>query len=163
MTLCIVQDVESYFRWETSCPVVDALNQHLGRWHKLTLYLEKHDLRYFQGIFSLRSPCDLEISRWEVWGNDETTLYFSLDSSPSPARLAIQDYRLSPIDVPWGKVTCLTLKWMPPHDCLYIGHQASTSPIILHTIRAGYAQRRPFLSLPFPPGFQACTRSTTFM
>ena len=120
LTLRIVDDATSSFPWETCRPIVDALNQHSGRWHKASLYLHKYLLlSYFRGTSSPSNLHDLEIGHTNNGGFDEIpTTYFSMNSRPSPTRLTIQAFSLSAIDVAWSNVTYLTLRWIPPHECI---------------------------------------------
>lgn len=62
---------------------------------------------------------DLEIAHKDLWVDDEPpTTHFSMNSKPSPTCLTIQAFRLSTIDVAWRNVTCLTLRRIPPHECI---------------------------------------------
>ena len=116
LTLCIVYHTASVFHRETCRPIVDALNQHSGRWRKASLHVDKHLLSYFRGTSPPSNLHDLEIGL--QYDDDAPTAYFSMNSRPSPTRLTIQAFRLSAIDVAWGNVTCLTLKWMLPDECI---------------------------------------------
>ena len=116
LTLCIVDHTASDFQREICRPIVDALNQHSGRWRKASLHVDKYLLGYFRGTSPPSNLHDLEIG---LQDDDEApTTYFSMNSRPSPTRLTIQAFRISAFDVAWGNVTCLALKWMLPHECI---------------------------------------------
>ncbi|KIM35891.1 hypothetical protein M413DRAFT_32124 [Hebeloma cylindrosporum] len=119
LTFCVVEDPSCEFFGEICRPVIDALNQHSGRWHKVSLQLYKHYLPFFCGTSPPNNLHTLEIGQDEEWDCDETpTTYFRMNSTPSPTRLAIEALNLLELDVSWGNVTCLTLVGLPPHECI---------------------------------------------
>jgi hypothetical protein len=116
LTLCIVDHTAGDFDREICRPIVDAFNQHSGRWRKASLHVDKYLLSYFRGTSSPTNLHDLEIG---LQDDDETPpTHFSMNSRPSPTRLTIQAFHITAFDVAWGNVTCLTLGWMLPHECI---------------------------------------------
>jgi hypothetical protein len=122
LTLWIFEDAWSQLDWKTCPPVVDAINQHSGRWHKVVFHLDIKYLSHFRGIDSPSNLYDLEIINQEGWGMyDSPAAYFSMISKPSPVRLTIDNLLSSGIDITvWSNVTCLTLRWVPAQECVKV-------------------------------------------
>jgi hypothetical protein len=120
LTLWIFKDTRTKVGWKTFCPpVVDAINQHSGRWHKVVFHLDIRYLRYFRGTDFPSNLYDLEIINQEGWDMyDSPPAHFSMISRPSPVRLTIDDLLLSGIDVAWSNVTCLTMRRIPARECV---------------------------------------------
>ena len=121
LALWIFEDAESSLYWETRFPVVDALNQHSGRWHKVVFHLDIQYLRHFRGTDSPSNLYDLEIINQGGWGwntYDSPSTYFSMISKPSPVRLTIDSPLLSGIDIAWSNVTRLTLRQIQAKECV---------------------------------------------
>ena len=113
-------------------PVIDALNQHSGRWGQVILIIHPH---YF-GRFSVISPpsnlYDLRLMNCNpLPGSNDVFPTFGMNSKPSPTNLTIQNFRLSAIDIGWGNLTTLAIGGMTING----HHPTSVSPGILHTIR----------------------------
>lgn len=86
-------------------PIIDALNQHSGRWHTLCLYLYYPS---FFGLFcgtsppsNLRSLHLISIYYWEK------AVHFRMDSRPSPTRLTIDNFQALNIDIVWDNLRYL--------------------------------------------------------
>jgi len=125
LTLYIFEDPAACDpRWKTCppCPpVVDALNQHSGRWHKVVfrIHLDRQYLSHFRGTDSPSNLYDLEIINQQGWDRYEgPPAYFSMISRPNPVRLTIDCLLLSAIDVAWNNVTCLTLGHIQAEECV---------------------------------------------
>jgi hypothetical protein len=118
LTLWITGEAKTDFPSETCYPVIDSLNRHSGRWHKLSLLL---DAPYF-GYFGTSSPSnlyDLEVIHGGPTDISETPIpHLSMRSRPSPTRLTIYDYRLSAIDIAWRNIKYLMLECITSHECM---------------------------------------------
>ncbi|KIM38128.1 hypothetical protein M413DRAFT_30277 [Hebeloma cylindrosporum] len=115
LTLWIIEEACYNLHWETCPSVVDAINQHSGRWHKVVLHLHKQHFIHFRGIASPSNLYDLEIILDE--GYHETP-FFSMISRPSPVHLTIDSCLSASIDIAWSHLTCITLRWLPAEECV---------------------------------------------
>jgi hypothetical protein len=119
LTLWIFEDAWSQLDWKTCPPVVDAINQHSGRWQKVVFHLDIKYLSHFRGIDSPSILYNLEIINREGWDTyDSPPAYFSMISKPSPVRLTIDSILLLGINIAWSNVTCLTLRRIPARECV---------------------------------------------
>jgi len=119
LTLWIAEDAAIDFPWETCREVVDSLNQHSRRWHKVSLHLDKHYFSLFCGTSSPSNLYDLEVRHTGRSDIDKTpTPHFSMKSRPSPTHLTIYNYRLSAIEVAWGNIKFLTLGTIASRECI---------------------------------------------
>ena len=95
LNLWIIEDAASNFYWETCPPVVDVLNQHSGRWHKVVFHLDKQYLSHFHGTTSPSNLYDLEIINNDGDYNPPLAWAQGQGQFASPSRLSL--YQVSPL------------------------------------------------------------------
>jgi len=118
LTLWITGYSDDPHHWEICPPVVNALNQHSERWHKLFFDLDKRYLPHFHGTASPTNLYNLEIINNNQHQYELPPTYFSMASRPSPACLTLDTLLLSNIDIVWNNVKCLTLRFTTSQECL---------------------------------------------
>lgn len=105
-------------------PVIDALNQHSGRWHKLGLFIPAPDLKHFCGSSSPSILYDLNIINNGCLDIDGLLPTFRMNFKPSPTNVTIQSIRLSASDIGWGNLTYLFMEDMSFNECIEAIRQA---------------------------------------
>jgi hypothetical protein len=109
-----------------SGPIIDALNQHSGRWR--TLYLRLSTPSFF-GLFCGTSPPSnlrsLQLIPTFEWEEQFHLPTFRMNSRPSPTRLIINNFPVLNIDIMWDKLEYL-LVWDTTFDgCIELMQRAS--------------------------------------
>ncbi|KIM36935.1 hypothetical protein M413DRAFT_31329 [Hebeloma cylindrosporum] len=132
-----VFDVENWDPREThptaSCStcevIIDALNQHSGRWKEVFLHIPSYFVHYFHGTSCPIRLCDLRIKRQLNWAYKGVAPIFRMSSRPSPAHVFISSPYLS-IDILWNNLrdleidnmlgTCIeVIREAPLLECLF--------------------------------------------
>ncbi|KIM38122.1 hypothetical protein M413DRAFT_246604 [Hebeloma cylindrosporum] len=104
---------------EMYSPVIDALNQHSGRWRELYLRIPAPYVRHFHGSFPPNSLYRLDVSnctsRREFDGPLPT---FRMNFKPSPTDLTMRKIRFSVNDIGWSNLTSLSMESMTFNECI---------------------------------------------
>ncbi|KIM38133.1 hypothetical protein M413DRAFT_246699 [Hebeloma cylindrosporum] len=99
-------------------PVIDALNQHSGRWQKLFLFMPAPFLRHFHGSSAPSILYDLYVNNCPVREVDGSLPTFRMNFKPSPTNLTICNIRLSVNDIGWDNLTSLSMEGMAFNECI---------------------------------------------
>ncbi|KIM46687.1 hypothetical protein M413DRAFT_23058 [Hebeloma cylindrosporum] len=107
---------------EGCAPVIDVVNQHSGRWHKLFLRLPAAFLPRFCGTSPPSNLCDLSVIRGD--DVDNVTPAFRMLSRPSPTHFTIWCYPVSAFDIAWDNLTFLKLTLTIFDGCMEVIQKA---------------------------------------
>ncbi|KIM38127.1 hypothetical protein M413DRAFT_30276 [Hebeloma cylindrosporum] len=99
-------------------PVINALNQHSGRWQKLSLCIPASYFRHFRGSSPTSSLYDLQIINSGDLDTDGLLPAFRMNFKPSPTNLSMCSIRLSANDIGCGNLTSLSMQYMSVNDCI---------------------------------------------
>jgi hypothetical protein len=125
LTICVCSyGGENPVSQEIYGPVIDALNQHSGRWHKVVLYLRAPYLRHFCGSSPPSNLYELKVINYRYRGIDDLLPTFRMNFKPSPTNLTLQNIRLSANDIGWGNLTYLSMEYMTFNECIEAIRQA---------------------------------------
>ena len=107
-------------------PVIDALNQHSGRWQKLVLRISAPYFRHFCGSSPSSNLYDLEVNNRGHLAIDGVlpTSRMNFNHSHSPTNLTINNIRLSANDIGWANLTTLRMEHVTFNECLEAMRQA---------------------------------------
>jgi len=107
-------------------PVIDALNQHSGRWHKVSICLPASYIGHFCGTSPPRNLCDLEIINHPFLEIEVSpTVTFRMSSRrPSPNRLTLDNFHFLAVDLSWNNLTFLKVEHTPFDGCIEAIRQA---------------------------------------
>jgi len=101
-------------------PIIDILNQHSERWHKLFLYLPAKFFHLFFGT----SPRNILYKLHLVGDRLGLSATFKMRSRPSPAHLGISYCPISALDIGWENLTSLKLTHAIFDGCIEVIQQA---------------------------------------
>jgi len=87
--------------------IIEALNQHSGRWHKVLLQLPAPLFSRFCGTSPPSRLCNLQLVNYS--SSDVVSPPFRMNSKPSPTHLVIERFGLLAIDIVWDNLTYLVL------------------------------------------------------
>jgi len=104
-------------------PVIDALNQHSGRWHKLSLRIPPIYFRYFCGSSPPSNLYDLDVINRGYLDIDGLP-NFRMNFKPSPTYLTIKNIRLPASDIGWENLAYLSMANMTFNGCIEAIRQA---------------------------------------
>jgi hypothetical protein len=102
-------------------PVINILNEHSGRWHKLLLDIPTPFVQRFCGTSPPSNLCDLHV----IGGYDHVPPTFKMRSRPSPIRLTISYFPISTFDINWDNLTFLKMTLTVFNGCIEAIQQAS--------------------------------------
>ena len=131
LTICIFHYIQrQYFKQacaspEICEPVIDALNQHSGRWGQVVLSLPPRYFSRFCGTSPLSHLYDLRVINCGPLLNiNAVSPIFRMNSKPSPTNLTIQNFRLSAIDIGWSNLTTLVIGGMTINERMEVIQRA---------------------------------------
>jgi hypothetical protein len=101
-------------------PVINILNEHSGRWHKLFLYIPAPLVRRFCGTSPPRNLCDLHV----IGDYRRVPAIFKMRSRPSPTHLTISQFPISTFDINWDNLTFLKMTFTVFDGCIEAIRQA---------------------------------------
>ena len=105
-------------------PIIDALNQHSGRWR--TLHLSLRTPSFFHLFCGASPPSNLRSLQLIAWRGSDFSTTFRMHSRPSPTHLTIDTFFMLDLDIMWDSLKHLTLRaWTTNFDkCIGIMQQA---------------------------------------
>jgi hypothetical protein len=106
-------------------PVIDALNQHSGRWHKAVLHLPTYFFNRFFGASPPYNLWDLQLVNTSILNNSRViSPIFRMNSQPSPTCLTITRLPVLRIDIGWDNLTSLTIDTATTVECIEVIRRA---------------------------------------
>jgi len=100
-----------------SVPVINALNQHSGRWHKVKFRLPSFYLGHLSGTSPPQSLCDIFISNW--WDTVSNPM-FKMNARPSPMKFTVAYIPLKAVDISWDRLVHLGVHAIPLDGVLQV-------------------------------------------
>jgi hypothetical protein len=112
--------VDSVSREGYANPVIDILNQHSGRWHKLLLDIPAFFFPRFCGPSPPSRLCDLHV----IGDHYYPAPPFKMRSRPSPTHLTISYFSTSTFDINWDNLRFLKMTLTAFDGCIEAIQQA---------------------------------------
>jgi hypothetical protein len=100
-----------------SVPVINALNQHSGRWKKVKFHLPSFYLDRLSGTSPPKSLCNIFISNW--WGTVRNPT-FKMNTRPSPMEFIVIYIPLKAVDIAWDRLVHLAVNAIPLDGVLQV-------------------------------------------
>ena len=95
---------------EESLSIINALNNHSGRWYKVWFILPRDYLERLCGSSPPRLLCDLTISDAPDSDEYDIPLTFKMNERPSPMQLDFGGFLLDAVDISWDRLVDLDLR-----------------------------------------------------
>ena len=93
---------------EESLSIINALNQHSRRWHKVAFILPPIYLGHLCGSSPPEDLCDLSLHN-SLISHKDTDLKFKMNAQPSPTKFTVSAIPFKAVDISWDRLVYLNV------------------------------------------------------